>query len=245
MLTRHAPGVRMAQTYERRWLRDDLGAGLSLTALLVPQGMAYAELAGLPAVTGLYTTVAALAAYALLGPSRILVLGPDSALGPLIFAALVPVAAVGAGGEADLVAAAGVLALMMGVVSLTAGLTGLGRLAELLSKPARIGYLNGLAVTIFVSQLPKLLGFTIDAEGLIGETGAVVEAILDGKVDGPSAAIGIGVVAVILLVRWRFPQAPAVLVGTVGSILAVIAFDLGSRVATVGTLPSGIPAPSL
>ena len=129
LVHRWLPGIELARNYERGWLPRDLAAGLSLTALLVPQGMAYAELAGLPAVTGLYTTVVALFAYALLGPSPILVLGPDSALGPLIFAAVAAVVVV-ADDPADAVAAAGVLALFMGLISVASGMTGLGRIAD-------------------------------------------------------------------------------------------------------------------
>src|SRR6476660_3099706 len=135
------PGARMVASYRAEWLRRDLVAGLVLTALLVPQGMAYAELAGLPAVTGLYTTAVALLAYAALGPSRILVLGPDSALAPLIAAAILPL--LGAGGDpAKAVALAGALALLMGALCIAAGLLRLGVLAELLSKTVRIGFLH-------------------------------------------------------------------------------------------------------
>src|SRR5690349_23352723 len=115
--------------------------------------MAYAELAGLPPVTGLYTTVLALVAYAVFGPSRILVLGPDSSLGPLIAATLIPL--IGADGDpATAIALASALALLMGLVCLGAGVAKIGRVAELLSKPVRVGYLNGIAVIVVVSQLP-------------------------------------------------------------------------------------------
>mgnify|MGYP001822714281 FL=1 len=158
------PGVQTALTYERSWLWPDLIAGLVLTALLVPQGMAYAELAGLPAVTGLYTTVAGLVAYAIFGPSRILVLGPDSSLAPLIAAAIIPLAA---GDDAYAVALAAMLALLVGVVCVITGLVRLGTITELLSKPVRIGYINGIALIVLVSQLPKLFGFSTDADGFI------------------------------------------------------------------------------
>src|SRR3954463_12473347 len=162
------PGLRQVATYRREWLVRDLGAGAVLTALLVPQGMAYAELAGLPAITGLYTTILCLLGYAVFGPSRILVLGPDSSLGPMIAATVLPLVA--AGGDPDrAVALAGMLALMTAVVMITAGVTGLGFVADLLSKPTMIGYMNGLAVTILVGQLPKLFGFSVDGDGLIAE----------------------------------------------------------------------------
>ena len=133
------------------WLRQDLVAGLVLTALLVPQGMAYAELAGLPPITGLYTTILCLIGYAVFGPSRVLVLGPDSALGPMIAATLIPLTA--ANGDPNrAVAYASLLALMVGAITVLAGVLKLGFVAELLSKPTQIGYMNGLALTIVVGS---------------------------------------------------------------------------------------------
>jgi MFS superfamily sulfate permease-like transporter len=151
------------RSYRRPWLRSDLVAGLILTALLVPQGMAYAELAGLPPITGLYTTILCLVGYALFGPSRILVLGPDSSLGPMIAATLLPL--LGAEGDpARAVALASMLALLVGAITAVAGVARLGFVADLLSKPTMIGYMNGLALTIVVGQLPKLFGFSVDGE---------------------------------------------------------------------------------
>src|SRR6478672_6936480 len=160
------PGIRVLRTYERGWLSRDLIAGIVLVTLLVPQGMAYAELAGLPPVTGLYTTVICLVAYALVGPSPILVLGPDSSLGPMIAATILPLAA---GSQEMAVALAGMLALLVGLVTISAGALKLGFVADLLSNPVRTGYLAGLAIVIFVGQLPKLFGFSTDASGLVGE----------------------------------------------------------------------------
>ena len=162
------PGVRVLRTYERAWLGKDVVAGLVLTALLVPQGMAYAELAGLPPITGLYTSILCLVGYALAGPSKILVLGPDSSLGPMIAATILPL--VGAGGDpAKAVMLASMLALLVGAIMLLAGAAKLGFIADLLSKPTQIGYMNGLALTILVGQLPKLFGFSVDADGFIPE----------------------------------------------------------------------------
>src|SRR3954464_9681203 len=170
------PGLRGFRGSRRAWVRKDLMAGVVLTALLVPQGMAYAELAGLPSITGLYTTITCLLAYAVFGPSRILVLGPYSSLGPMIAATILPLVA--AGGDPDrAVALAGMLALMTGVVMITAGATGLGFVADLLSRPTMIGYMNGLAVTILVGQLPKLFGFSVDGDGLIDEVVGFVQGL--------------------------------------------------------------------
>ena len=143
-------------------------AGVVLTTLLVPQGMAYAELAGLPAITGLYTTILCLLGYAVFGPSRILVLGPDSSLGPMIAATILPI--LGSDGSPErAIALASMLALIVGAIMIAAGIAKLGFVADLLSKPTQIGYMNGLALTILIGQLPKLFGFSIDANGLIDE----------------------------------------------------------------------------
>nr|MCU0296605.1 SulP family inorganic anion transporter [Candidatus Nanopelagicales bacterium] len=153
------PGITAVRTYKRSWLPRDVMTGLVLSALLVPQGMAYAELAGLPAVTGLYTSILCLIGYAIFGPSRVLVLGPDSSLGPMIAATILPLA--GAGGDpAKAVALASMLAIFTGLIMVAAGVGKLGFVADLLSKPTILGYMNGLALTIVVGQLPKLLGFS-------------------------------------------------------------------------------------
>lgn len=181
------PGLRTLRTYERAWLRGDVVAGLVLSALLVPQGMAYAELAGLPPVTGIYTTLVALLTYAVFGPSRILVLGPDSALGPLILAALLPL--VGADGDPGrAVALASMLALVMGLVCVVAGVARLGTVAELLSRPVRIGYPNGIAIVVVVSQLPKLFGFGVDADSTQGEAIGFLRGVADGETN-PTALV--------------------------------------------------------
>ncbi|BFU43241.1 SulP family inorganic anion transporter [Krasilnikovia sp. MM14-A1004] len=235
------PGLRAATTYRREWLAKDLVAGLVLSTLLVPQGMAYAELAGLPPITGLYTSILCLIGYALFGPSRILVLGPDSSLGPMIAAVIVPI--VGSGGDpAKAVALASMLALMVGVTMAVLGIAKLGFIADLLSKPTQIGYMNGLAVTILVGQLPKLCGFSVDADGLIGEAVAFVRGLADGEAVGAAVAVGVFTLAVILGLQRFLPKIPAVLVGVVAAIAATWVLDLGERgVKLVGALPKGFP----
>jgi len=235
------PGVVTLRTYRPRWLAKDLVAGLVLTALLVPQGMAYAELAGLPAVTGLYTSILCLIGYAVFGPSRILVLGPDSALGPMIAATILPLA--GANGDpARAIALASMLAILVGAIMIVAGVAKLGLIADLLSKPTRIGYMNGLAVTIVIGQLPKLFGFSVDADNLIGELVGFVNGVASGETVAASLAIGAtGLVAILVLQRW-LPKIPAVLVAVVLSIVAAAVFDLAARgVQLVGVLPQGFP----
>ena len=168
MVERHVPGVASLRTYEPRWLRSDLVAGIVLAAILVPQGMAYAELAGLPPVNGLYTTIACLVGYALMGPSKILVLGPDSSLGPLIFAAITPLVVAG-DDPATAIALAGMLAILVGLIEIGLGVGKLGFVADLLSSEVQVGYMNGLAIIIIVGQLPKLCGFSTDADTFVEE----------------------------------------------------------------------------
>ncbi|NTW42200.1 MAG: sodium-independent anion transporter, partial [Cellulomonadaceae bacterium] len=236
------PGLVAARTYQRSWLTKDVTAGLVLTALLVPQGMAYAELAGLPAVTGLYTSILCLVGYALFGPSRVLVLGPDSALGPMIAATILPLA--GADGDpARAVALASVLAGFVGAFMILAGTARFGFVADLLSKPTRIGYMNGLALTILVGQLPKLFGFSVDADNLLSEIAALVEGLANGETVAAALAIGVfGLVVILGLQHW-LPKIPAVLVAVVLSIVAASVLSLADRgVSLVGALPQGFPA---
>ncbi|MGZ8595763.1 MAG: SulP family inorganic anion transporter, partial [Actinomycetota bacterium] len=235
------PGVRVLRTYERAWLSKDVVAGLVLTALLVPQGMAYAELAGLPPITGLYTTILCLIAYAMVGPSKILVLGPDSSLGPLIAATILPI--IGADGDpAQAVALASMLAILVGAIMLLAGAAKLGFIADLLSKPTQIGYMNGLALTILVGQLPKLFGFSVDADGFLPELKGFVQGVSNGETVTSALAVGVFALAVILGLQRALPKVPSVVVAVVLSILAVQVFDLtASGVKVVGSLPSGFP----
>src|SRR6478672_4095543 len=174
----YVPGPGLARSYQRAWLPKDIVAGLVLSALLVPQGMAYAQLAGLPPVTGLYTSILCLLGYAVFGPSRVLVLGPDSSLGPMIAATIAPLL-LADGDPARAVALASMLAVMVGVVMTVAGLAGFGFVADLLSKPTQIGYMNGLALTIVIGQLAKLFGFKVDADGLLAEAHAFLSGLAD------------------------------------------------------------------
>jgi high affinity sulfate transporter 1 len=240
-LIRVLPGLQAATSYRRAWLAKDVVAGVVLTTLLVPQGMAYAELAGLPPITGLYTSILCLLGYAVFGPSRILVLGPDSSLGPMIAATILPLVA--ANGDAKrAIALASLLAIMVAAIMILGAVAKLGFIADLISKPTMIGYLNGLALTILVGQLPKLFGFKIDAEGLIGETAAVVKGLAGGKAVAAAATVGIaGIVLILVLQRW-LPKVPAVLIMVVLAIAATSVFHLADHgVSLVGVLPKGFP----
>ncbi|WP_413756197.1 SulP family inorganic anion transporter [Streptomyces sp. MMBL 11-3] len=235
------PGLRTLTGYRREWLAKDVVAGVVLTTLLVPQGMAYAELAGLPAITGLYTSVLCLLAYAVFGPSRILVLGPDSSLGPMIAATVLPLIAAG-GDSGRAVALASVLALMVGAITLLAGVARLGFIADLISKPTMIGYMNGLALTILIGQLPKLFGFGTDADGLVDEARAFVQGLADGEAVPAAVAVGGAGIVLILLLQRLLPKVPAVLVMVLLAIAATSLFDLGRHgVGLVGELPRGFP----
>jgi MFS superfamily sulfate permease-like transporter len=184
---RWLPGLEVLRVYHRSWLPRDLVAGIVLTTLLVPAGMGYAEASGLPAIYGLYATIVPLVVYAVVGPSRILVLGPDSSLAPLIAAAILPLAA---GSEEQAVALAAMLAILSGGLCVLAGLARFGFIADLLSNPVRYGYMNGIALTVLLSQLPKLFGFSVDAEGVIPEARAFVGGVADGETNRAALVIG-------------------------------------------------------
>jgi high affinity sulfate transporter 1 len=228
-------------SFRPRWLAKDIVAGVVLTTLLVPQGMAYAELAGLPPITGLYTSILCLLGYAAFGPSRILVLGPDSSLGPMIAATILPLIAAN-GDPARAIALASMLAILVGAIMTLAAVAKLGFIADLISKPTMIGYMNGLALTILVGQLPKLFGFKVTAEGLIHEVSEVVKGLANGDAVPAAAAVGIAGIVIIWSLQRLLPKVPAVLVMVVLSVAATTVFDLASHgVSLIGELPRGFP----
>src|SRR5579864_2795345 len=154
---RWLPGFLTLLRYKAAWLTHDVAAGVVLATILVPVGVAYAEASGVPGIYGLYATIIPLLAYALFGPSRILVLGPDSSLAAVILAVILPLSG---GDPMRAVALASMMAIVSGTVCILAGVARLGFITELLSKPIRYGYMNGIALTVLVSQLPKLFGFS-------------------------------------------------------------------------------------
>ncbi len=230
-----------ASSYRREWLIRDIVAGIVLSTLLVPQGMAYAELAGLPPITGLYTSILCLLGYAAFGPSRVLVLGPDSSLGPMIAATILPLA--GADGDPErAIALASMLAIIVGAIMVVGAVAKLGFIANLISKPTMIGYMNGLALTILVGQLPKLFGFKVDADSFLGEVAGFVKGLAHGEATAAAAAVGIAGIALILVLQRWLPKIPAVLVMVVLAIAATTVFGLaGHGVSLVGVLPKGFP----
>ena len=237
------PGLDTALVYRRAWLWPDIRAGLILSALLVPAGMGYAQAAGLPAYTGLYATIIPLLAYALFGPSRILVIGPDSGLAPLIAVAVVPLAL---GDDDRAVALAGLLAIMVGLILVAAGILRLGFVTDLLSKPIRRGYLNGIAVIVIISQLPKLLGFSIESIHPLTDLWALITSIGAGSISLLAAVFGVGALALILSFRVLLKdRIPGVLVAVVLGMLTTAIFGLSDRLPVVGKMPQGFPAPAL
>jgi high affinity sulfate transporter 1 len=236
------PGIATLRTYQRGWLRGDIVAGIILSAMLVPAGMGYAEASGLPAVTGLYATVIPLLAYALVGPSRILVFGPDSALAAVIAATILPLA----GGSTDeAVALAGMLGIMTGLLCIAAAVAHLGFLTDLLSKPVRVGYMNGIALTVIVSQLPKLCGFSVDAEGFVRGTLEFLRGLAEGEAVPQAVAIGGACIALILVLKAVAPRVPGILIAVVLATVAVAVFGLSGTISVVGSVPRGFPLPAI
>lgn len=236
---RWLPGLATLARYEPGWLVSDITAGLVLTTALAPVGIAYAVASGLPGVYGLYATIAPLLAYALFGPSRILVLGPDSALAAVILGVTAPLAA---GDPSRAVALAGTMALVAGAVCILAGLLKLGFVTELLSKPIRYGYMNGIALAVIMSQAPGLLGVRIEQSGVFNEARELTLDLAGGRFNWVEMALGCASLAAILTLR-RIKAAVGVLVAIIAGIAVVKFFDLQALadVATLGPMPGGLP----
>lgn len=235
---RWLPGLLMLKNYQLAWLPRDIAAGLVLTTMLVPVGIAYAEASGVPGIYGLYATIVPLLAYALFGPSRILVLGPDSALAALILAVVLPLSG---GDPMRAVILASMMAVVAGLTCIVAGLLRLGFITELLSKPIRYGYMNGIALTVLISQTPKLFGISVDGDGPGREVWLLLQALHDGQANWFSFTVGAGTLALILALK-RFQQLPSILIAVVLATVAVGLFDLDSQgVKVLGQLPQGLP----
>jgi len=238
---RRIPGIDVMRRYESSWLRHDVVAGLVMTTMLVPAGIAYAEASGLPGITGLYATIVPLLAYALFGPSRILVLGPDSALAAVILAVVLPLSA---GDPQRAVAIGGMMAIVSGALCVGAGLARLGFITELLSKPIRYGYMNGIALTVILSQIPKLFGFQVTADGPLRQAWQIGERVWGGSTNVTALVVGGSALALILVLK-RWPRVPGMLVAVIAATVAVAVFDLRALVSVLGPLPQGLPAPRL
>jgi len=233
------PGLDTLRRYETAWLPHDIFAGIVLATMLIPVGIAYAVASGLPGIYGLYATIVPLLVYALFGPSRILVLGPDSALAGIILGVVTPLS----GGDPLRAAMlAGTMAIVSGMVCILAGIVRLGFVTELLSKPIRYGYMNGIALTVLISQLPKLFGFSIESEGPLRSLWAIASGILEGRTNWVAFGIGLATLMVILLLK-NSKRMPGILIAVVGATVAVGALDLGALygVKVLGPLPQGLP----
>jgi high affinity sulfate transporter 1 len=241
---RWLPGLQTLRQYRRDWLLDDLVAGLVLAAVLVPVGMGYAQASGLPAIHGLYASVLPLLAYALFGPSRLMVLGPDSTLAAVIAAIVLPLS----GGSAErALALAGALALLTAAFLVLIAFARLGMMADLFSKPVRLGFLNAIALTVLVGQLPKVVGFQVDSGNLADTAWRLLQGLLDGRAHGVALALGVGSIALILALKaWR-PTWPGVLLAVVLGTALSAAFDLGrtAQIEVLGAVPQGLPVPGL
>ncbi|VWC62358.1 sulfate transporter [Burkholderia contaminans] len=235
------PGVALLANYRRAWLPRDLYAGIALSAVLVPVGMSYAEAAGLPAITGLHASIAALLAYALLGPSRILVLGPDSALAALIAGTIAPLA----GHDPQrAIALAGALALSAGTICILLGALRLGFVTDLLSRPIQYGYLNGIAIALAIGRLPELLGMPVSGGDVFTSVPRIVQALSGHRFSVAATALGIGTLAIIFLMKRTMPRAPGVLIAVLAATVVAQVPPLHGA-ATIGALPAGAPVPHL
>jgi high affinity sulfate transporter 1 len=237
---RWLPGLRILSRYKAAWFLHDVVAGLVLATMLIPVGIAYAIASGLPGIYGLYATIVPLLVYALFGPSRILVLGPDSALAAVILGVVVPLSS---GDPLRAVTLASMMAIVSGAICILAGIVRLGLVTELLSKPIRYGYMNGIALTVLISQVPKLFGFSIESEGPLRSLWTIAVAIVEGRTNWVAFAIGIGTLVVILLLQ-NNKRLPGILIAVVGATAIVGMLDLGahSGVAVLGPLPQGLPS---
>jgi high affinity sulfate transporter 1 len=235
------PGLPVLRGYDRSWLRGDVLAGLTVAAYLVPQVMAYATLAGLPPVAGLWAILAPLGFYVFLGSSRHLSIGPESTTALMTIAVVAPLAG---GDPARHAALAAALAVMVGLMCLAAYVARLGFVADLLSKPILVGYLAGVAVTMIVGQVGKLIGVSVSGDSVFAELASFAGHL--GQMHPATAAFAAVVLGLLFLGHWRFPTLPTPLFVVLLATLAVVVFDLQRQgIAVVGTVPGGLPAPAL
>lgn len=230
-LARWLPGLFQLLHYESAWLRHDITAGPVLSVMLVPVGIAYAVAAGLPGINGLYATIAGLIPYALFGPNRRLVYGPDSALAALILAVVLPLSG---GDPARAIALAGAMALVSGAVCVLGGLARLGFIIQLLSAPIRYGYMNGIAIVVLVSQLPALFGFQAEGENTLLRFWQFLLGLFNGQTN-------FSALAVVVLLR-NSNKIPGILIAIVGATVVTGMLQLDAHgVKVLGSVPQGLP----
>lgn len=237
---RWLPGLaQFAPAAPGAW-RADAIAGTSVAVVMIPSVLAYAELLGLPAATGLYAAIGSMGAYLLLTRSRRVIVGPDTTISLLAVAVIAPLAA---GDPARTAALAALLAIMTGVVLFAAARLGLGQSVDVLARPVLVGYANGAALVLIATQLPALLGVTIDG-------GSTLERVVDAAAalpaaHGPTLALGLLLIALLVACRRWFPRLPGPLIACAVAVAALAAFPLRELgVATLAAIPAGVPAPA-
>jgi sulfate permease, SulP family len=241
VLERFAPGVAHLRGYQRSWLRADVLAGVTVAAYLVPQVMAYAVIAGLPPVAGLWAILGSLLVYAVFGSSRQLSVGPESTTALMTASAIAPLAA---GDPQRYAALAGILAILVGVICLLAWVARLGFLADLFSKPVLVGYMAGVAIIMIVGQLGKVSGVTVEGDSIPREVASFASRM--GQVDPYTLTLAVAVLAFLLVGNWFFPNAPVLLVAVLLATAAVALWDLQEQgIRVVGEIPSGLPRPQI
>ena len=236
-----APGLAPLRNYDSAWLRVDLAAGVTVGAMLIPQSMAYAELAGLAPEVGFYAVIGALIVYALVGSSRHLGVGPEPGTAILAATGVASIADGDPGRYAALMAA---LAIVVGVICLAGAVARLGVLASVLSKPVLVGYITGVGLTLLSSQIAGFTGMTITADRFFPRVRELLGHI--GEIDPATFAVGLGTLAIVLVLQRLTSRVPSALVGIVVASVAVAALALDDHgVALVGSIPSGLPTPRL
>ena len=236
-----APGIRRLRHYDRTWLRGDLLAGVTVAAYLVPQCMAYAEIAGLPPVVGLWAVLPPLIVYAVVGSSTQLSVGPESTTAIMTASAVGPLAA---GGSDEYAALCATMALLVGGICLVGYLARLGFLANLLSRPILVGYLAGVALIMIVGQLGKVSGIDIEADGVLAEFREFVREVGDANV--ATVMLALGVFVLLIGIQHYAPKLPGPLIAVIAAVVVVTLFDLSEHgISVVGQIPSGLPTPEL
>ena len=240
-LARWAPGLARLMAYRRAWLGGDLAAGLSVAAVALPVGVAYADIVGAPPEMGIYAAIFPMLAYALLGSSRHLVVGPDAATCILLAASVAPLAGGDPARHLALVAAA---TLLTGALFIAAGAARLGFFASFLSRPILTGFMNGIALVVAAGQLPKIFGYPSAADEPLARLAEFVRLL--GESNGATAAVGMIAVTALLALRKAAPRVPGALVVVAAAVAASALFDLGGRgVALTGAVPASLPTPGL
>ncbi|HGM7182245.1 TPA: SulP family inorganic anion transporter [Pseudomonas aeruginosa] len=236
-LARWVPGLDSLLHYRRAWFRPDVQAGLSVAAIQIPTAIAYAQIAGFPPQVGLYACILPMLIYALIGSSRQLMVGPDAATAAMVAAAITPLAA---GDPQCLVDLSMIVAIMVGLFSIVAGLARAGFIASFLSRPILVGYLNGIGLSLLVGQLGKLFGYEAATSGFVAGILALLENLL--HIHWPTLILGSLSLLLMVLLPRRFPQLPGALCGVLLASLAAALLGLDRYgVELLGEVPAGLP----